>query len=59
MSMKPETQLLKAARNAQYEIFSWLSCLSLKEIRDSFEGFANAEARLTRAIKRYEREEIK
>ena len=59
MSMKPETQLLKAARDARYEIFSWLSCLSQKEIRDSFEGFANAEARLTRAITRYERENKK
>jgi len=59
MSMKPETQLLKAAHEGRVQISCWLNCCSNKEIKDSFMGFANAEKRLIGAIARYKREQKK
>lgn len=50
--MKPETQLIKAALAAKYELDTFLACCSAKEIRDSFRASVRASDRVGRAVRR-------
>lgn len=52
MSMKPETQLVKAAQDAMHEILMFLQFCGDDEINQSYQGFVNATERLQKALER-------